>query len=192
MKPTAHERSLDRLRHHWNWTAQLGIALMLLGILTLLVSVTEVPRKEVLIGWAIVLSGIVESVHAFHLRAFGFLIHVVSGVAGVSIGLLVISHPEAGQTLWMLLFASFLSVIGLFRIVTAIRFKSPNWAWFEFDGMVTLLLGVVLSTGRPWLAPVFAGSAVGLSLILRGWSSIMLALGLRNLRSEKRVGLRAA
>jgi uncharacterized membrane protein HdeD (DUF308 family) len=51
---------------------------MLLGILTLLASVTEVPRKEELIGWAILLSGIAESVHAFNLRAFGFLIHVVS------------------------------------------------------------------------------------------------------------------
>lgn len=193
MKTMALEKSPDRLRHPWNWTAQLGIGLMLLGILALLTTATKVPRQEVVFGWLVVLSGIVESVHAFHLRKDGgFLLHIVPGIAGLPIGLLIITHPEAGGVVWMLLFASFLTLIGLFRIVSAIRFKLPHWAWAEFDGIVTLLLGMVLWAARPWLAPQFLGLAVGFSLVLRGWSSLMLAMGLRNFRSSTSVRLRAA
>jgi uncharacterized membrane protein HdeD (DUF308 family) len=187
------ERSLDQQRQHWNWTAQLGAALILLGIVAILTATTNVPRQEVVFGWLIVFSGIVESVHAFHLRKEDrFLLHIVPGIAGLPIGLLIITHPEAGGIVWMLLFASFLTVIGLFRIVSAIRFKFPNWAWAEFDGIATLLLGVVLWAARPWLTPKFLGLAVGFSLVLRGWSSLMLATGRRKLRPSRSTRLRAA
>jgi uncharacterized membrane protein HdeD (DUF308 family) len=193
IKTMALEKNLDQQRQHWSWTAQLGTALILLGIVALLTTATKVPRQEVVFGWLIVLSGIAESAHAFHLRRDDrFLLHIVPGIAGLPIGLLIITHPEAGGIVWMLLFASFLTVIGLFRIVSAIRFKFPNWAWTEFDGIATLLLGVVLWAARPWLAPQFMGLAVGFSLILRGWSSIMLAIGQRSLRPDTSTRLRAA
>jgi uncharacterized membrane protein HdeD (DUF308 family) len=187
------EQRLDSLSQHWNWTAQLGTALILLGIVALLTAATNVPRQEVVFAWVVVLSGIIESVHAFHLRREDrFLLHIIPGIAGLPIGLLIITHPEAGKIVWMLLFASFLTVIGLFRMVSAIRFKFPNWTWAEFDGIATLLLGVVLWAARPWLAPQFMGLAVGFSLVLRGWSSLMLAMGLRNLRPRTSTRLRAA
>jgi uncharacterized membrane protein HdeD (DUF308 family) len=177
------KKRFDSLSQHWNWTAQLGTALILLGIVALLTTATNVPRQEVVFAWLVVFSGIVESVHAFHLRREDkFLVHIIPGIAGLPIGLLIITHPEAGKMVWMLLFASFLTVIGLFRIVSAIRFKFPGRAWAEFDGIATLLLGVVLWAARPWLAPQFMGLAVGFSLVLRGWSSVMLAMGLRSLR----------
>jgi uncharacterized membrane protein HdeD (DUF308 family) len=189
----APEKSLDQLRHHWNWTAQLGAALLLLGILAIFTAATEVPRQEVVFGWLVVLSGIAESLHALRFRMEDrFLLHIIPGIAGVPVGLLIVTRPEAGEIVWMLLFASFLTVIGLFRIISAARFKFPNWLWAEFDGIATLLLGAVLWAGRPWLAPQFLGLAVGFSLILRGWSSLMLAMGLRSLRPGTSIRLRAA
>jgi len=189
----ARKKRLDRQSQYWNWTAQLGTALILLGIAALLTAATNFPRQEVVFGWLVVFSGIVESVHAFHLRRKDrFLLHIIPGIAGLPIGLLIITHPEAGEIVWMLLFASFLTVIGLFRMVSAIRFKFPGWAWAEFDGIATLLLGVVLWAARPWLAPQFMGLAVGFSLVLRGLSSIMLAMGLRSLRPGTSIRLRAA
>jgi hypothetical protein len=41
-----------------------------------------------------------------------------------------------------------------------------------------------------WLIPWFFGVAVGISLILRGWSSIMLALGLRRRGMQQKTKLR--
>jgi uncharacterized membrane protein HdeD (DUF308 family) len=193
MEAMAPKKHFDGQSQNWSWTAQLGSALILLGIVALLTTAANVPRKEIVFAWLVVLSGVVEAVHAFHLRREDrFLLHIVPGIAGLPIGLLIISHPNAGAMVWMLLFSSFLTVIGLFRIVSATRFKFPNWSWAAFDGIATLLFGVVLWAARPWLAPQFMGLAVGFSLILRGWSSLMLAMGLRSLRPGTSTRLRAA
>jgi uncharacterized membrane protein HdeD (DUF308 family) len=80
-----------------------------------------------------------------------------------------------------LLFASFLTVIGLFRLLTAVRLKFPRWGWAAFDGGITLLLGFLVWAGWPWSAVWFLGMSVGISLLLRGWSYVMLALAIRSI-----------
>jgi len=82
----------------------------------------------------------------------GMFLHLAGGVLGVLIGLLIVTHPVAGALAWTLLFASFFTVVGLFRLVAAIRLKFPNWGWAAFDGTVTTLLGILLVAGWPWSA----------------------------------------
>jgi len=65
--------------------------------------------------------------------------------------------------------------------VAAIRMRLLNWGWTAFDGAVTLLLGIVLWTNWPWSGLWFLGLSIGISLILRGWAHVMLALALRSL-----------
>jgi uncharacterized membrane protein HdeD (DUF308 family) len=90
----------------------------------------------------------------------------------------------------MLLFASFFTIIGLFRVISAFWLKFPNWRWTVFEGIVTLVLGTVMWAAWVWLISWFFGFAVGISLILRGWSSIMLALGLRRRGMQRKKQLR--
>jgi len=56
----------------------------------------------------------------------------------------------AGALAWTLLFASFLTVIGGFRLIAAISLKFPHWGWAVFDGVVTLGLGILLWAEWPW------------------------------------------
>ncbi|HWO34148.1 MAG TPA: hypothetical protein VNO32_35585, partial [Candidatus Acidoferrum sp.] len=130
-------------------------------------------------------------IHAFRVRRSDeFLLHLIPAIAGVPIGLLIAAHPAAGAVTWMLLFASFFTIIGLFRVTSAFWLKFPNWRWTVFEGIVTLLLGTVMWAAWVWLIPWFFGVAVGISLILRGWSSIMLALGLRRRGMQRKTELR--
>jgi len=101
------------------------------------------------------------------------------------VGLLVAIHPVAGALAWTLLFASFFTVIGIFRIVAAVRLKFPLWGWAVFDGAVTTLLGLILWVSWPWSGLWFLGVALGVSLILRGWSYVMLAIAARSLSAVK-------
>jgi uncharacterized membrane protein HdeD (DUF308 family) len=172
-------------RHRWprGWSAQLGIALIILGIVALLTMNDPSLVAIMRFGWLVFVSGIVEAAHAFHLRrSDAFFLHLVPAVAGVPIGLLIATHPSAGSLAWILLFASYFTVIGLFHVVSALRLKFPNWPWTVLDGIITLALGTLLWAASPWLAPWFFGLAVGVSLVVRGWSHIMLAIGLHNLR----------
>src|SRR5215831_7673065 len=104
--------------------------------------------SAIVFGWLLVLSGIFEAVHGFQVRgSHGMFLHLLGGVLGVLVGLLVVTHPIAGALAWTLLFASFLTVVGLFRTIAAVALKFPHWGWALFDGIVTLLLGVSLWAG---------------------------------------------
>ena len=173
---------LHELRHKWGWFLVLGIVMIVLGVVALALIPAASLATVLVLGWLMVFSGVVEAVHAFQVRGWGgVFLHLVAGIAGVLIGLLIVTHPIAGALAWTLLFASFFTVVGLFRILGAIRLKFPHWGWAVFDGSVTLLLGILLWAEWPWSGFWFLGLAVGISLLLRGWSNVMLALAVRNL-----------
>ena len=173
---------VEELRHRWGWMLVLGILMVVLGIVALYMAPAATFGTVILLGWLLIVSGVIEAIHAFRVRRWGgFFLHLIGGVLGVLIGLLVVTHPIAGALAWTLLFASFFTVIGLFRLITAISLRFPNWGWAVFDGIVTLGLGVILWAEWPWSGLWYLGIAVGVALILRGWSYVMLAIAIHNL-----------
>jgi uncharacterized membrane protein HdeD (DUF308 family) len=178
------------LQPKWNWCTKLGVVLIILGILAIGLLAFSKMDPVPWLSWLIVLSGMAESVHAFHLRKSGaFFFHLVPGVAGVPLGVLVATHPDVGLVTWMLVFACFFTVIGLFRLVSAVRLRFPAWPWAAFDSVAMLGLGCAFWTTSPRLGLWFFDVAVGASLILRGWSSVMFGFGLRHWQAPKRMHL---
>jgi len=170
------------LRRKWGWFLALGIVMIVFGHDRSRHHARGHNRRVLILGWLMIFSGIVEAFHGFQVRSWGgFFLHLLGGIVGVLIGLLVVTHPVAGALAWTLLFASFFTVIGLFRLIAATRLKFPNWGWAAFDGAVTLLLGILLWADWPWSGFWFLGLSIGISLLLRGWSHVMLGLALRSL-----------
>lgn len=171
------------LRHKGSWCTRVGIALIIWGLLAASLIGARNVNSVGLVGLLTVVAGLTEAVHAFYLRkSAAFLFHLVPALAGVPVGLLMVTHQGAGAVPWMLVFASSFTMIGLFRLIAAFRFEFPGWEWTAADGFVTVLLGAMFWTLWLWLVPWFFGLAVGVSLILRGWSSIMFGHGLRSLQ----------
>src|ERR1700731_4252935 len=136
---------IEGLRQRWGWLLLLGIIMVVLGTIALFIMPAATLGTVLVLGWLLIVSGIVEMFHAFRVRRWGGLfLHLIGGILGVLIGLLVITHPLVGAMAWTLLFASFFTVIGLFRLITAIRLKFPGWGWAVFDGAITLGLGILL------------------------------------------------
>ena len=182
MSTPARLAELPQLHHRWGWFLVLGILLIVLGITALLYAPGATLASVLVLGWLIFFSGIVEAVHAFHARGWGgVLLHIAGGALGILIGLLVVTHPVAGALAWTLLFASFLSVIGLFRLVAAILLGYRSWVWAVVDGTVTLVLGLLLWAGLPWSGLWFLGFGLGIALLLRGWSVVMFAFAVKRI-----------
>jgi len=174
--------SIDSLRHHWGWLLALGLAMLIVGVAAMIITPAATLATVLILGWLLLASGVIESIYAFHARKWeGVFLHLIGGILGVVIGLIVVTHPVAGALAWTLLFASFLTVLGVFRIVAAIRMKFPNWGWAVFDGLITVALGLLVWAEWPSSALWFLGFAVGVSLVLRGWSYVMFALAIRAL-----------
>ena len=169
------------LRHKWGWLLVLGLSMVILGTIALIIAPAATLGTVLVLGWLLVVSGVVEAIQAFRVRRWtGIFLHLIGGVLGILVGLLIVTHPVAGALVWTLLFASFFTAIGLFRIVAAIRLKFPNWGWAAFDGAVTLVLGTLLWIDWPCSGLWFLGFAVGVSLLLRGWSYVMFAIAVRS------------
>jgi uncharacterized membrane protein HdeD (DUF308 family) len=183
--------SIEDLGQKWGWFLVLGILLILLGIASLIYTPAATLASVLILGWLMFFSGIVEGVHAFQARGWvGVLLHVAGGALGIFIGLLIATHPVAGALAWTLLFASFLTVIGLFRILAAVWLRYRSWPWAVFDGAVTLVLGLLIWANMPWSGLWFLGFALGIALLLRGWSSVMFALAVRGI--ARTISLRPA
>jgi uncharacterized membrane protein HdeD (DUF308 family) len=173
---------IDHLQRRWGWLLALGILMVILGTVAFIIIPAATLGTVLVLGWLLVVSGIFELVQAFRVRRWGgFFLHLIGGILGILVGLLVVTHPVAGAVAWTLLFASFFTVIGIFRIVTALSVRFPNWGWAVFDGAVTLGLGILLWAEWPWSGLWFLGIAVGVSLVLRGWSYIMFAFAIHSL-----------
>jgi len=171
----------NSLRHKWGWLLALGISMVILGTIALFIAPAATLGTVLVLGWLLVVSGVVEAIQSFRVRRWGgIFLHLIGGILGILVGLLVVTHPLAGALAFTLLFASFFTVVGIFRVVAAIRLKFPNWGWAAFDGAVTLLLGLLLWTDWPGSGLWFLGFAVGLSLLLRGWSYVMFAIAVRS------------
>lgn len=171
----------ERLRHRWGWLLVLGILMVVLGTIALFITPAATLGTVLVLGWLLVISGIFEAIQAFRVRRWGgVFLHLIGGLLGVFIGLLIVTHPVAGALAYTLLLASFFTVIGIFRLITALSLKFPNWGWAVFDGVITLLLGILLWMEWPWSGIWFLGVAVGVSLLLRGWSYVMFAFAVHN------------
>jgi uncharacterized membrane protein HdeD (DUF308 family) len=171
----------DRLLHKWNRSTQLGMGLILLGSLALSTAKADSTTSVMLSGWLLILSGIGETVRAFQVRkSTGFFLHIVPGVASLPIGLLMATHPMGGTSGWTLLFASYFLIVGLLRAISASRLKFSSWLWVVGDGIITALLGVLLWPASSRFGGWIFSISVGISLVLRGWSSIKFGIGNRN------------
>ena len=178
---------LADLRHKWGWFVVLGITQIIFGLIALSIIPVATIATVMILGWLMVFGGVIETIHGFQVHRWGgMFLHLIAGIAGVLIGLLVVTHPLAGALVWTLLFASFFTVIGLFRLMAALRLRFPKWGWAAFDGGITFLLGIGLWMAWPSSGLWFLGFTVGISLILRGWSHVMLALAVRSLVAAPR------
>ncbi|MGZ4831945.1 MAG: HdeD family acid-resistance protein [Terriglobales bacterium] len=185
---------LEHLRHRWGWFLALGILMIAVGTIAFFVMPAATLGAVLVLGWVLVISGILEFIHAIRVRKFGgsVFLHVVGGILGLLVGLLVVTHPVAGALAWTLLFASFFTVVGLFRLIAAVSLKFPGWGWAAFDGIVTLALGILVWAEWPWSGFWFLGLALGISLVLRGWTYVMFAVALRAMLKGPSMGVQRA
>lgn len=171
---------LEQIRHRWGWFLVLGIILIALGMFALIYIPVATLVSALAVGWLLVASGVIEGVYAFHARGWGgVLLNVLGAVLGILAGFLVVTHPLAGALAWTLLLALYFTVMGFFRTIAAIHLKYRSWGWAVFDGMVTLVLGLLIWAEWPSSAMWFLGLALGVTLIVRGWTMVVFAFAVR-------------
>jgi uncharacterized membrane protein HdeD (DUF308 family) len=178
-------QEFKHVRSCWCCFLMLGILLVVCGSVAIVIPPLFTLLTAIVLGIALMVAGIVTIVSSFWIGKWsGMLLHLLAGILYLVVGFMVSEQPVAGALVITLFIAATFIVMGLFRIVSSLVVRFPQWGWVLFNGIITLLLGIViyrhLQTSALWVI----GILVGVELLFNGWGWIMLALAVKKIPKE--------
>ena len=168
----------DVVRRASTFSILWGVSLIVLGVLAIGSPMAAAVAVNVVISWLLVLAGVVHLAVAFHLRETGRVIwRALVGLAYVFFGVYLIAHPTIGVASLTLVLGSLFLVEGIFDIAMFFQVRSIHGsAWILFDGIITLLLGLLIYLQWPSSSAWAIGTLVGVSMIISGVTRLMVSV----------------
>jgi len=169
-------RETSRLSLLW------GVLLIILGIMAIAYPFAAAAAVNVVLAWLITLAGVVHILLAFRAHGVGSVLwRLLVGLAYLSIGVYLITHPILGIATLTLVLASLFVIEGIFEIIWFFQMRSVRGSiWILFDGIITLVLGWMIYMQWPSSSVWAIGTLVGISMISSGISRVMLTQAVRN------------
>ena len=174
----------NSLHAHWKFFLIEGIVLVILGMIAICVPLLATVTVEILIGWLILLSGVLGLVMTFQTRGSpGFGWSLLSAIVGILVGILLLIWPLSGVLSLTLMLTVFLVLEGIVSIMYALahrREKSSRWQMMLISGVVDLILAGLILAGLPGTAAWAIGLIVGINLLFGGVALAAIALQARS------------
>ena len=172
---------------HLHWRAFLieGIVLLILGLFAIVIPNVATLAVEILIGWVLLLSGVVGLISTFRMRnAPGFGWSLLSAVIAIAAGVILLAWPLSGVLSLTLILTAFLTIEGVASIMMALTHRrgfSARWALLLVSGLVDLILAALIILHLPATAAWAIGLLVGINMVFGGSTLISMALQARSL-----------
>ena len=161
----------------------LSILLIVFGVLAILLPFETSFGVVIVVSWLLMISGVMQFVHAFRSEGVGpgiwkALIAIIYFVTGLylrfNLGLGI-----AALTLALIAFFVAQGVIDIFVYLRTRR--SGVSGWLLFEGIITLILGVMIWRHWPSSSLWVIGTLVGINMILTGITRLALSIAVRRL-----------
>jgi uncharacterized membrane protein HdeD (DUF308 family) len=160
--------------------------MIIFGWLAIILPVTASIGFARLVGWLMLLGGVVQVIHAFKLRGVGHVLwSLLIALLYVVTSVYLLAHPILAVAVLTLVLSAFFFTQGLVDVIAYFLTRTSGGSpWMLLSGIVTILMAVVI--WRHWLASSLrvVGTFVGISLLLAGTTQLMMALALRKLTEE--------
>ncbi len=179
------ETTVGAVRKAGGWSMLWGILMLICGILAISLPLASSIGLVIVLAWLILFTGISHLIFAFHYHSVGgvlwqVLLAIVYGVAGIY----MLMNPLLGVFSLTLVLAVFLLFEGILELALYFRIRRVRHAgWVLFDGIVTLILGILIWAQWPSSSVWVIGTLVGISLIFSGISRFMLSFAVRDISS---------
>jgi len=172
-------RELKRLR--WLLTS-VGVLALLGGIGAIIVPAVASVTMTIFIGWMLMFYGVVSFVRALgaHARRSTKLWRVLNALLAFAVGFYLVVLPLSGAITLTFLLAVWFFGTGVFSIAAAVELRrAPGVGWLVFDGILSLVLGVLIAVDLPSSAAWAIGLLVGVYLVWWGAGALTAAWALR-------------
>jgi uncharacterized membrane protein HdeD (DUF308 family) len=183
---TPHNRSLrhevEAIRCNWLWFVLLGAGLIVLGLVALSAPVVASVATAVALGTLFFVSGLFEIAGSFWARHWsGMLVLLLSGILTAVLGFMMVSNPIKADLALTVLIASVLLVSGIFKVAAPLSHQIGAWLWLVLSGAVDILLAVTIWRAFPVSSFVVPGILLGINMVFRGVTWIMIGLTVKKL-----------
>lgn len=171
-------------KKNWLWFLIGGIALIILGAIAINAAMMTTAVSVVMLGFLIFFCGaiiIADSYLSWWGRWSGFIWHLIVGLLYATVGYMLIQSPLYSSIPLTLLLGIFYVIVGIFRIGYASSFRLIKWQWSMFNGVISLLLGILILANWPASSLYIIGLFVGIDLIFAGWAYFMIGLSAKSL-----------
>jgi uncharacterized membrane protein HdeD (DUF308 family) len=172
---------LDGIKQNARLAVITGIVLLICGVLAIGSPLVAGVSVTIFVGAALAVGGIVECFLAFQAGAFGKgLIIFLVGLLTAIVGFYLVTQPVAGLASITILLAAYFIMTGICEFVGALQIRPANgWGWMLFNGIVTVLLGLMIWRQFPLSGAWAVGVLFGIKMMLSGWSLIFIGRTVR-------------
>ena len=157
-------------------TVAMGIIMLVLGIIALLGPwFLASVAVELVYAWVLLIYGIVQFIYAFKSGSVGgVLFKLLFSIISIIAAILLLVYPLAGVFTLTLVLGVYIFLDGVFRVIMAFQLRPlPKWGWVLFNGIISIILGILIWSQWPRNAGWILGLFVGISLIVNGIEAII-------------------
>ena len=162
-----------------------GIVLVIAGFLAIGSPFVAGLSITVMVGAMLTIGGIGQCFLAFKTGAFGKgLLVFVLGVLMAMVGIFMMQQPVAGLAKLTLFLMAYLIASGALETVVAFQLRpAAGWKIELFNGIVTLILGIMLWRQFPLSGAWALGVLLGIKMMFSGWAMILIGRSAKALLS---------
>jgi uncharacterized membrane protein HdeD (DUF308 family) len=176
--------SLKQLKENWGWYLTLGLGLIISGTLAVMFAFYSTLVSVLFIGGFLIFMGILEGIQSFKLSLWSnFFLHLFLSILYIIGGIFILIYPVVNAISLTFLLALFFIVAGILKMIISFTKKTPHPGWLFFNGITTLLLGILIVYQWPVSGLWVIGMFLGIDAIFTGWTWVMLSLKAKNLKN---------
>ena len=180
------EAVVSGIKRASGWSIALGVLMIIAGIVAMFAPWEAGLVITLVVGWSAIFNGIAQIVFAFRTHGgWHIALEVILGIIYIIAGIFLLMHPLGGLLALTLVLACFLLVYGIFALVLAFQIRPRGgWGWVLFDGIITVLLGILIWAHWPFNADWVVGTLFGISIFVSGITRLMMSLAVRRVVSQ--------
>jgi uncharacterized membrane protein HdeD (DUF308 family) len=177
---------VDGIKKNAGLTVIIGIITLIAGFLAISSPFIAGVSITILVGAMLAISGVSQCFLAFKAGAFGRgLMVFVVGVLMTITGVYMMNQPVAGLATLTIILMSYLLATGALEIIVSFQLKpASGWGLELFNGIVTLLLGIMLWRQFPLSGGWAIGVLFGIKMIFSGWAFVFIGRSVKKVAAD--------
>jgi uncharacterized membrane protein HdeD (DUF308 family) len=164
----------------------MAVLMIVVGLLAIFNPFAAGLGISMVLGWLIVISGFLHMVYAFAAGGVGsFLWRTLVGVVYIVGGFYLIFNPQIALASLTLVVGIILIAEAVLQIIAFFQLREMSGSgWILFDGIGTLLLGILILYPFPGSSEWAVGTIFGVNMLFSGITRLMYSISARKIFSS--------